>query len=550
MAWKNIPIKDFDLRFGWFAETQNHPKIRKIPRDSVGSLISKGKMIVMRIVGITRVLACVLIGGLVLAQVATRPDPVVLFVNELPVFSSEFNRAQLENPAAALPLKGFFKTDRDNLALASVVKAQAIQFDASHIEVSSSEVDKEISDLIKQNDWDFLEFKQNIEAAGYSVESYRRQIRQELRKERRITQIKSQVSLSPEELNLFYDLFKNRYSSNGKPQAFVQIKSKLENDARTVKTNATLENWYRKLMMNAKLRTPENSSLEIYNPTVAKMNNSEIDLWILNQHVYNDPQFLTLQNISQNLTTELQKLKTSKLEQLIDQCAALEFAKKSAKPFIGTGQDLLEAVTSYQLQNLTVTDAEAKLYYQANPTAFQTPGVVSFKSFTFANPANANAFRNELIRNQLPIENIAAKYNQDRTNKWTQSTTEQLIPSIKKAIFDQKLTKVKNGLITQAIKINTKTLVFFVQNIQYPKTRDYNQVKTEALQKTLAYKRQTTTNTWLQNMRKTLKLENQLPAIQKDSEARGNRSVTITATQSNTTTSNPRPQPKTPTLQP
>ncbi len=506
-------------------------------------------MIVMRTASLTQALGFVLIGGLALAQVANQPDPVVLFVNDLPVFASEYHRAQIENPAAALPSKGFFKTDRDNLALARVVKIQAIQSDASNIEVSSSEVDHEINDQIKQNNWDFSQFKQNIEAAGYSVESYRRSLRQQLRFDRRMLEIKNQVNLSNEELNLFYNLFKNRYASNGKIPPLAQIKNQIENDARTIKTKAALENWSRKLMMDAKLRIPENSSLETYNPSVAKMGNLEINLWTLNQTVYNDPRFATLQNTSPNLAVELQKLKTSTLEQLINQCAALEFAKKSDKPFIGQGQDLLEAVTSYKLQNLTVTDAEVTRYYQTNILSFQTPGVASFKTFTFTKPASASAFRNELIRSGRPVETIASKYTKDRNNKLIQSTTNQLIPAIKKTIFEQKLTKVKNGLISQAITTNGKILVFFVQNIQYPKTPTYNQVKTQALQKTLAYKRQTTTKTWLQNARKSLKLENQLTAIQKDSETRGNRSANLTASQ----TPNPRtpkPEPKTPTLQP
>jgi PPIC-type PPIASE domain len=508
-------------------------------------------MIFMRIAGITQALGLVLIGGLALAQVANRPDPVVLFVNELPVFASEYNRAQIENPAATLPLKGFFKTDRDNLALASVVKTQAIQSDASNIEVGSSEVDHEINDQMKQNNWGFNEFKQNIEAAGYSVESYRRQLRQQLRQDRRIDQIKNQVNLSTEELNLFYNLFKNRYTNNGKILPLTQIKNQVEDDARTIKTNATLENWSNKLIKDVKLRTPENSSVEVYNPAVAKMGSSEIDLRTLNQTVYNDPRFATLQSNGQNLVGDIQTLKTSTLEQLINQCAALEFAKKSGKPFIGQGQDLLEAVNAYQTQNLSVTEAEAKRYYQTTPSAFQTPGVVSFKIFGFANTTNANAFRNELIRNQNPVETVASKYTQDRSNKLTQSTSTQLTPAIKKAIFDQKLRKVKNGLITQTISTNGKTLVIFVQNIQYPKIPNYNQVKTQALQKTLAYKRQNATNTWLQNTRKNLKLENQLLAIQKDSEMRGNRSTSLSAVQATTTNPRtPKPEPKTPTLQP
>jgi hypothetical protein len=508
-------------------------------------------MIFMRIAGITQALGFVLIGGLALAQVANRPDPVVLFVNELPVFASEYYRAQIENPAAALPNKGFFKTDRNNLALARVVKIQAIQSDASGIEVSSSEVDHDINDLMKQNGWDFNQFKQNIEAAGYSVESYRRQIRQQLRSERRIAQIKDQVTLSASELNLFYNLFKNHYSSNGKILPLAQIKNQVENDARTIKTSATLENWYHKLMKDAKLRSPENSSLEIYNPTVAKMGASEIDLWKLNQSVYDDPRFATLQSTSQNLAIELQKFKTSTLEHLINQCAALEFAKKSGKPFIGQGQNLLEAVTNYKLQNLSVTDTEAKRYYQTNTASFQTPGVVSFKTFAFAKPATAKAFRNELIRSQRPVETIASKYNQDPNSKPSQSTSAQLTANLKKVIFDQKLTKIKNGFVTQTTTNNNKTLVIFVQSIQYPKTPSYNQVKTQALQKALASKRQTATNTWLQSTRKTLRLENQLPLIQKDSEARGNNS-SLSAAQANTATNprTPKPEPKTPTLQP
>ncbi len=503
----------------------------------------------MRMAGLTQALGFVLIGGLALAQVVNRPDPVVLFVNELPVFASEYYRAQIENPAAALPAKGFFKTDRDNLALATVVKIQAIQSDASDIEVSSSEVDHEINDQMKHNNWDFNQFKQNIEAAGYSIESYRRQLRQQLRQNRRILQIKDQVSLSPEELNLFYGLFKNRYISNGKVLPPSQIKHQVENDAKTIKINAALELWYRKLMAGAKLRIPENSSLEVYNPVVAKMGSNEIDLRKLNRTVYNDPRFAALQSSSQNLAIELQKLKTTILDQLINQCAALEFAKKSGKPFIGQGHDLLEAVTNYKLQNVTVTDAEVARYYQTNILSFQTPGVASFKTFNFTKPATANTFRNELIRTQRPVETIASKYNQG-SHKLIQSTTNQITPAIKKAIFEQKLTKVKNGSITQVITTNGKTLVFFVQSIQYPKTLPYNQVKTQVMQKTLADKRQTTTNTWLLNARKSLKLENQLLAIQKNSETRGNRSSTSLTASQILNPRMPKPEPKTPTLQP
>ena len=503
----------------------------------------------MQISGVTRVLGVLLVGSLVMAQGDIKPDPVVLFVNDLPVFASEYYRAQLENPAATLPNKGFFKTDRDNLALANVVKTQAIQADASAIEVSSSEVDKEISDMIKQNDWNFLEFKQNIETAGYSVETYRRQLRQQLRSQRRTQQIRNQTQVTPEEINFFYSLFKARYTINGKTVPFEQVKSKVETDARNIKTNAALENWLNKLMGNAKLRVPESASLDVYNPSVAKIGSTQIDLWTLNQPVYNDSRIVTLQNSNQNLTLEIQKLKTNTLEKLIDQHLATVIARKSAKPYIGSGRDLFEAVKTYYVQNLKVTDIEAKNYYQTNTASFKTQGSATFKTFGFTNLATADAFREELIRNKRPVDNVASKYTQDLTTKFVQSSADLLAPEAKKVLFDQKLTPVKSGFITQAAKINTRIVVFFVQSINYPKIRAYQDVKTEVFQKTLEQKRQNATNTWLQAARQNLKPENQLLAVLRDSEIRGNRVAALTQP-STLTTPTTLPEPRTPTPEP
>ena len=507
-------------------------------------------MTFMRIFGLTRVFMILLVGGLAFAQSDTKADPVVLFVNELPVFASEYYRAQLENPAATLPNKGFFKIDRDNLALANVVKTQAIQADASNIEVSSSEVDKEINDMIKQNDWDFQEFKQNLETASYSVETYRRQIRQQLRSQRRIAQIKNQIKVTPEELRFYFSLFKTRYTINGKILPFEQVQTKIETDARTIKTNAALEQWSHKLMSSAKFRVPENSSLEVYNPIVAKIGSTEIELWTLNQLVYNNANITNPQSLGQNLALDIQKLKTSTLEKLIDQHLAISIAKKSGKPFIGSGKDLLEAVKSYQVQNLKVTDSEAKNYYQTNTASFKTQGSATFRTFGFSNLTLANAFREELIRNKRPVDSIVSKYTQDRTTKFIQSSADLLAPEAKKVLFNQKLIPVKNGYITQAAKINTRVVVFLVQTINYPKIQPYQAVKTEVLQKTLEQKRQNMTKTWLQAARKNFKLENQLEAILKDSETRGNRVAALVSQPSTSTTPTAQPEPRTPTPEP
>jgi hypothetical protein len=505
------------------------------------------KMVLMRISGATRVLGVFLLGGLVTAQVETRPDPVVLFVNDLPVFASEYRRAQLENPAATMPAKSFFKIDRDNLALASVARTQAIQDDADAIEVGSSEVDKEIAQMIKQNDWDFEQFKQNLETAGYSVEAYRRQIRQHLRSERRMAEIKTQIKTTPAELGFFYALFPNRYTTGGVIVPLDAVRSRVQTDVKTIKLNAALENWLNHLMSKAKFRVPENSSLEPYNPKVAKIAGDEIELWTLNQFVYNDAKIINLQMSGGNLALEIEKLKTSTLEQLIDQHIAGEFAKKSGKPFVGSGKNLLEAVKNYQVQNLKITQTESQNYYQANTTLFKTPGSASFKTFGFANLSTANAFREELIRTKRPVDSVASKYTQDRTTKLTQSSADLLTPEVKKVIFDQKLTAIKNGFVSQAAKINSRIVVFFVQSLNPPKVRPYNEIKTQATEKALLQKRQSAQSAWLQTARKNYKLENQLRAVMKDSEARGNRTTTLA---SQPTAPSSTPEPRTPTPEP
>jgi parvulin-like peptidyl-prolyl isomerase len=300
--------------------------------------------------------------------------------------------------------------------------------------------------------------------------------------------------------------------------------NKLNEDAQNVKGNGAVESWVSDLQRDAIISIPEGSSLEVYNPVVARVEGSNILLSELNRAVYSNPQIVQFLSKADGSSVLRNFLKPQSLNNLIDQAVALELAKKLDLPFFGTRADVLEAVIRYQTQKVTVSEVEAKTYYQNNPTFFTIPASANVTVATFRTREAAEAFRVAVKKNpKETLVKLVAKFKGTLNNKGITKKSNFTDKALKKEVFDPKLSPSKYGGYTSTFWTGPSFVVYFVNDLILERQPPFAEVKMLATSKALNEKRQQVGKQFLLEVRKNLEIENFLDTVTEESETLGNR---------------------------
>jgi hypothetical protein len=215
--------------------------------------------------------------------------------------------------------------------------------------------------------------------------------------------------------------------------------------------------------------------------------------------------------------------KPQSLKNLIDQTVALEVARKLDLPFIGARADMIEAVKHYQVRNVSVTESEAKTYYQKNPLRFTIPASADLTAITFRTQKDAELFRTALKKPRETLSKLSTRFKGTLSDLGTTEANEVDYPSARKAIFQTKLSVSKLGSYTTVVRIGSSYLVYVVNNFKPERRRPFVDVKSLVTAQTLAEKQVQAGEKAIKEARATLKLENFLNAVTEESEILGNR---------------------------
>jgi parvulin-like peptidyl-prolyl isomerase len=574
------------------------------------------------------ILSIVVLAALAVAQVTT-----VMTVNDRPVLSTELERLKTQNQLFTKPAKGFVKTDLQNLLVNQLILVTAARQDASNAEVSEDKVNQFIIDLRNQRgiktDEEYTSFLQSL---GYDQVDFRQAVIEQLELTTRVEEIQKSEDVSDDEVELYFDLYKNNYllpasiqarqivlatlkeaqqilkriktgenfatlaraksilgskqdgaiaakPGETTPQSITELAlpkeladaafglkkagvteivtfdnrfyiikvekfnaervpsfqeaittlepdgktNKLHEDAQAVKGNGLIENWVSDLQRDAIINIPEGSSLEFYDPLVARVEGTDILLSELNRAVYGNQQIEQFLSQTDGSTMLRDFFKPQSLNTLIDQAVALEVARKLDLPFIGARADVFESVKRHQTQGVKVTESEAKAYYQNNLIRFTMPAKADLTTITFRNQKTAEQFRVALQKPRETLLKIAARFKGTLNDLGTTEENAVVYPNAQKAIFQTKLSVSTLGSYTTVIKIDSNYLVYVVKNFKPQQRQPFNDVKTVATAQALADKQGQAGEKAIKEARKTLKLENFLDAVTAESETLGNR---------------------------
>lgn len=299
--------------------------------------------------------------------------------------------------------------------------------------------------------------------------------------------------------------------------------NKLHEDAQAVKGNGAIENWVKDLHRDAIINIPEDSSLELYDPVVARVEGTDILLSELNRAVYSNQEIAQLLSQTDGSSTLRNFFKPQSLSNLIDQAVAFEFARKLDLPFIGANADVFDAVKRYQVSNLKITETQAKAYYQNNLLRFTIPAKADLTLITFRNQKAAEQFRAALKKPRETLLKIASRFKGTLNDLGTTEENAVIYPNAQKAVFQTKLSASKLGSYTAAIKIDSNYLVYVVKNFKPQQRRPFAEIRSLVTTQALEEKRLTGGEKAIKETRKTMKIENFLETVTEESETLGNR---------------------------
>ncbi len=330
--------------------------------------------------------------------------------------------------------------------------------------------------------------------------------------------------------NRFYIIKVEKFTAERTPsfqEAITKLEAdgktnKLRTDAQTVKSNGAIENWVLDLQRGAIINIPEGSNLEFYDPVVARVEGTDIMLSELNRVVYSNQQIVQFLSQTDGSSVLRGFLKPQSLNNLIDQAVALELARKLDLPFIGAAADVFDAVKRYQVRNVKMTEAEAKVFYQNNLNAYKVRARADLTSITFRNQKAAEQFRAALKKPRETLSKLASRFKGTLNELGTTESIDIPFGALN-AIFNTKLGASKFGAYTTTLKIGSGFVVYVVNNLKARQTPPFAEIKSLVTAQALAEKQAHAGENAIKDARKTLQIKNFLDAVTQESETLGNR---------------------------
>ncbi|MER3537031.1 MAG: peptidylprolyl isomerase [Thermus sp.] len=549
----------------------------------------------------------------------TQRGKPVLWVNGKAVYELDLLRLQGNDPLYAANPQGLLKALVDTYFLERVILTEALKQDVARVRVSAAEVRKEVDRLKEQLGLkDKKAYDQFLNQVGYTDAQLREEIKQNLRIQRRLQQIQDGVKPTPEEVQFYFTLYKDRYKGEAKVKArqivvdeqakalealakakagedfaklaqtyskvgaaeggalgadpgksepgpvtkvvfpeavarevfklrgpglvgpieaggryylvkveeyippkepaFEEVRAKVEEDAKKAKADGALEAYLEEIRSKAQVRFAETMGYQYKNPVVAVVepeggSKTELKLAQVLQPVFSNPQMAQL--LQQGLgELAVQFFLPSTLDQMINREILVQEAKKTGKPFIGSKDEIAQAVQLWKTQDVSVTDEEVKDFYAKNPAQFTVPASAEVKVVTFKEEAKAKAFREAALKSGN-LEALAKAQEGELTEHGAVN------PGTLPAVVDRLVFRIKDtfpkgpaGEVSEVVKLEDGTFaVVIVNNRKAEVLRPLAEVYEEAKAMALAQKRAKAAQAWVEELRKKTKVENRLNQV-------------------------------------
>jgi PPIC-type PPIASE domain/SurA N-terminal domain len=464
--------------------------------------------------------------GVTLAQA----DVPAFFVNDQPVSESELARARRSDQLSSLDRKGVLGLDVQLMLLNQMVLIEAARQDSANVLVTEAEVDEAIAQIRAQNNLsDDASYLAAIAGQGFTEESFRTGRKEQLQIQKRVEEITASAKPSDAELRLYYEIYPDRYTNQGKPNEPFEnlrpdLRKKLQTDVNKIKQNEVIEAWVEDIITNADVRFPEESKLELFDPAVASVDGLEIRLNSLLREVYSNPQIVEFMRESPSAELVHFFFTPQVLENLINRGVARQYANRSRQAFFGSHSELFEQIGLERVGNVQVSEAQIKAFYLQNLKDYGTEASVDLMVAIFPSRKNADAFRKLILKVKgKDFLKLAAK-NRGASSELGKLTKEKLRLDLQRSLLDaKKLTRIGNQYISSVIAYDGKFEVYLVQSLQPVDRKPFPSVRAEVEVRTRAQARGKAATAWWAAERKNHVIVNNLPAVQADLEARAKR---------------------------
>jgi len=323
-----------------------------------------------------------------------------------------------------------------------------------------------------------------------------------------------QISRPIEAGGRFYIVKVERYLPESDAQ-FEEVKDRVREDARRVKGQGALEAYLEGLRAKANVKFGDNTTLQFENPVVASVGDTEIRLAEVTQLVFANPQVPQL--VQQGLgELAVQFFLPQTLEQLINREVIYQAAMQLGQPFFGTKSDIASQAQLWKTRNITVSDAEARQYYDSNLANFTIPASARTQAVNFKKEdrAKAEAFRAAALRGGK-LEELA-RANNGTVLDFGVVNPGTLPPIPNRLVFLTRGTFPKGplGEVSEVVKLEDESYqVLIINDRRAEILRPFEEVKEQARQQVLAIRRAEAAQKWLEEVRKAAKVENRLEEV-------------------------------------
>jgi len=323
-----------------------------------------------------------------------------------------------------------------------------------------------------------------------------------------------QISRPIEAGGRFYIVKVERYLPESDAQ-FEEVKDRVREDARRVKGQGALEAYLEGLRAKANVKFGDNTTLQFENPVVASVGDTEIRLAEVTQLVFANPQVPQL--VQQGLgELAVQFFLPQTLEQLINREVIYQAAMQLGQPFFGTKSDIASQAQLWKTRNITVSDAEARRYYDSNLANFTIPASARTQAVNFKKEdrAKAEAFRAAALRGGK-LEELA-RANNGTVQDFGVVNPGTLPPIPNRLVFLTRGTFPKGplGEVSEVVKLEDESYqVLIINDRRAEILRPFEEVKEQARQQVLAIRRAEAAQKWLEEVRKAAKVENRLEEV-------------------------------------
>ncbi len=176
-------------------------------------------------------------------------------------------------------------------------------------------------------------------------------------------------------------------------------------------------------------------------------------------------------------------------KQLLEQLIAFELMNKFGKErglnetqeykqqIEAMEKELLASMAINQvLADVTITDDEAKKYYEDNKEAFSQPATVSAKHILVATEEEAKKIKDEIEKKELSFEEAAKKYStcpsKEQGGNLGEFSKGMMVPEFEAAAFNSEI-----GVVTEPVKTQFGYHLVLVEGKNEALTKEFNQVK-------------------------------------------------------------------------